>query len=109
MEKIIIKGVLNNKDGTVDYVFNNEVYEEVIKPFQSDFGKLYEIAMDLWSRDIKSTSNLSDKGRYIIIQKYGKESLEIIDKILNTNWYKRKKDMENYFTSQKEEDKYEIK
>ena len=104
MEKSIIKGVLHNKDGTVDYVFDNDIYEEVIKPFQSNYNTLYQIAWDLWSRDIKSTINLYDGGRNIIIQKYGKKSLEIIDKILNTNWYKWEKDMEIYFTSQNEEE-----
>ena len=102
MEQSIIKGVLHNKDGTVDYVIDNKVFEEVVKPFQSDFGKSYKIAMDLWSRNIKSTSDLSDEVRNIIIQKYGKESLEIIDKILDINWDKWQKDMEIYFTSQKE-------
>ena len=99
MGKSIIKATLHNKDGTVDYVFDDEVYEEVIKPFQSDFSELYTIAMDLWSRNIRSMSDLSEHGRNIIIQKYGKESLEIIDKILNTNWYKWGKDMEIYFST----------
>ena len=32
----IIKGVLYNKDGTVDYVFDNAKLDEVIAPFENE-------------------------------------------------------------------------
>ena len=34
----IIKGVLYNKDGTVDYVFDDAKLDEVIAPFENETG-----------------------------------------------------------------------
>ena len=61
-----------------------------------------DIALDLWGRDIKSTSELCSSSSKYISNKYGEDCLSAIDIILTENWGKWNQQMEDYFQKHKE-------
>ena len=67
----IIKGVLYNKDGTVDYVFDDAKLDEVIAPFinETDTGRDQERTIFLaCSKDFEvsfESANLSEDALYL--------------------------------------------
>ena len=62
--------------------------------------ELVYIAVDLWSRDIKSIADLNHDAIEDIANKYGKDCLSTLDAILTRNWYKWNQEMEDYFQKQ---------
>ena len=63
--------------------------------------ELVHIATDLWSRDIKSISELNHDAVEDISNKYGEDCLSTLDAILTRNWNKWNQEMEDYFQKQK--------
>ena len=61
-----------------------------------------DIALELWGRNIKSTSELNPDGVKYISDKYGEDCLSAIDIILTENWDKWNQQMEDYFKKHKE-------
>lgn len=68
----IIKGVLYNKDGTVDYVFDDAKLDEVIVPFENetdterDRGKILHLSS---SRDFEisfESADISEDALYLL-------------------------------------------
>lgn len=58
------------------------------------------VAIDLWSRDIKSTDNLCSIGRDLIVTTLGDNGLLEVDKMLNENWNTWTKEMYDFFDKQ---------
>lgn len=63
--------------------------------------ELVHIAVDLWSRDIKSIAELNQDAVEDISNKYGEDCLSTLDAILTRNWDKWNQEMEDYFQKQK--------